>query len=109
MLMGLFPVFTKASVLALVYGPKRKPTYKVTRKEDEFALYWRETMIQSGCVLALVASIIYSFRRAPSTSPSTLEPSTGRFSSHLLPDRSQVMVRHLVAPKEGTNGQRRST
>jgi len=65
MLMGLFPVFTKASVLALVYGPKRKPTYKVTRKEDEFALYWRETMIQSGCVLALVASIIYSFTESP--------------------------------------------
>jgi len=45
--------------------PKRKPTYKVTRKEDEFALYWRETMIQSGCVLALVASIIYSFTESP--------------------------------------------
>jgi len=77
----------------------------VTRKEDEFALYWRETMIQSGCVLALVASIIYSFTESPKHF--TIDAWSHLLGVFLLTPpgriRSQVMVRHLVAPKEGTN------
>jgi hypothetical protein len=65
MLIGLFPVFAKACLLALLYGPTRKPSYKVTRKEDVFSWYWRETLMQSVCIVALGASIIYSVAYAP--------------------------------------------
>jgi cellulose synthase (UDP-forming) len=59
MLIGLFPVFSKAFFLAVIYGPRRKPAYKVTRKVDEFAWYWRETLVQSLCIVALLFGIIY--------------------------------------------------
>jgi cellulose synthase (UDP-forming) len=65
MLIGLFPVFTKACLLAVFYGPTRKPSYKVTRKEDVFSWYWRETLMQSACIVALSASIIYSVLYVP--------------------------------------------
>ena len=41
---GLAPVYAKACILALRGGPHRKPAYVVTRKHDEFAWYWRETL-----------------------------------------------------------------
>jgi len=82
MLMGLFPVFTKASVLALVYGPRGSPPTSDPQGGRVRTVLAPKTMIQSGMCAALVASIIYSFTESPSTSPSTLEPSTGRFSSH---------------------------
>jgi len=52
--LGMAPVYAWATVLALVYGPKRKPTYRVTRKENQYALYWRETLPQIALCLALV-------------------------------------------------------
>jgi len=59
MLMGLFPVFSKAFVLAVLYGPNRKPTYKVTRKQDQYAWYWRETLVQTLCIGALLLGLGY--------------------------------------------------
>ena len=41
---GLSLVYAKACILALRGGPHRKPEYVVTRKHDEFAWYWRETL-----------------------------------------------------------------
>jgi cellulose synthase (UDP-forming) len=57
--LGMAPVYVWATVLALVYGPKRKPTYRVTRKEHQFRFYWRETLPQIVLCLALVSASIY--------------------------------------------------
>jgi cellulose synthase (UDP-forming) len=65
MLIGLFPVFTRACLLAILYGPKRKPSYRVTRKEDVFSWYWRETLVQSVCILALGVGLLYSVLHIP--------------------------------------------
>ncbi len=59
MWVGLIPVYIWAAILALVYGPKRKPVYKVTRKVHQAGLYWREIMPQTLLFLALVGSILY--------------------------------------------------
>jgi cellulose synthase (UDP-forming) len=52
--LGMAPVYAWATVLALAYGPNRKPAYRVTRKENQFAVYWRETLPQIALCLALV-------------------------------------------------------
>jgi cellulose synthase (UDP-forming) len=61
--LGMAPVYARAAVLAailaLVYGPKHKPTYRVTRKEHQFAVYWRQTLPQIVLCLALVAASVY--------------------------------------------------
>ena len=57
--LGMAPVYAKAAILALIYGPNRKPRYRVTRKENVYAWYWRETLPQLLLFLALVASSVY--------------------------------------------------
>lgn len=57
--LGLAPVYARAAILALVYGPNRKPRYRVTRKEHVYAWYWRETLPQLLLFLALIASSAY--------------------------------------------------
>lgn len=60
---GLAPVFTISIIRALTYGPRRKPTYKVTRKTHIYQWYWREALPQlflimlmaSACVSALTS------------------------------------------------------
>lgn len=59
MWVGMAPVYAKACVLALRYGPRRKPTYRVTRKNAEVAWYWRETLPQSMLVAALLCAVSY--------------------------------------------------
>lgn len=59
MWVGLTPVYIWAGILALVYGPKRKPAYKVTRKVQQAGLYWREILPQILLFLALVGSMLY--------------------------------------------------
>ncbi|MFI5271586.1 MAG: glycosyltransferase family 2 protein [Ktedonobacterales bacterium] len=57
--MGLTPIYIKACVLALLYGPHRKPVYRVTRKVNQYGWYWRETLPQL-LLFALVAfALIY--------------------------------------------------
>ncbi len=57
--LGLAPVYLKAMVIALLYGPNRKPTYRVTRKEHVYRLYWREILPQLTLFLALIGASIY--------------------------------------------------
>jgi cellulose synthase (UDP-forming) len=57
--LGMAPVYAWATVLALVYGPKRKPAYRVTRKVHQFGVYWRETLPQIVLCLALVLASAY--------------------------------------------------
>ena len=57
--LGMAPVYAWATVLALVYGPNRKPHYRVTRKEHQHGLYWRETLPQIALCLALVSASVY--------------------------------------------------
>ncbi|MGB9872799.1 MAG: glycosyltransferase [Anaerolineae bacterium] len=59
MWVGLTPVYIWAAILALVYGPKRKPVYRVTRKVHQVGLYWREILPQMLLFLALVGSMLY--------------------------------------------------
>ena len=56
---GMSPVYARAVVLALVFGPHRKPSYRVTRKEHVHAWYWRETWPQMAIMFALAAASLY--------------------------------------------------
>jgi len=56
---GLAPVYLKATVLAVLGGRHRKPRYRVTRKHDEFAWYWRATLPQAMALVALVAALLH--------------------------------------------------
>jgi cellulose synthase/poly-beta-1,6-N-acetylglucosamine synthase-like glycosyltransferase len=66
---GLAPVFMKATVLAVVNGPDRKPSYKVTRKHDDLRWHWRDTLPQATIVLAVVATLVYGIRFGTLPSP----------------------------------------
>jgi len=57
--LGMAPVYAKATIIALLYGPKRKPAYRVTRKEHVHAWYWRESLVQYLIVAALIAASVY--------------------------------------------------
>lgn len=59
MWVGLTPVYIWATILALVYGPRRKPVYQVTRKVHQAGLYWREVLPQLLLFLALVGAMLY--------------------------------------------------
>jgi cellulose synthase (UDP-forming) len=57
--LGLAPVYAWAAINALLYGPNRKPKYRVTRKEHAYAIYWRETLPQTVLFLALIGASLY--------------------------------------------------
>ncbi len=57
--LGLAPVYLKALIVAILYGPNRKPTYRVTRKEHVYRLYWREILPQLVLMLTLIGASIY--------------------------------------------------
>jgi Glycosyltransferases, probably involved in cell wall biogenesis len=57
---GMIFVFMKSSILALVYGPNKKPVYKVTRKTQEAGLYLRDVLLQTLLFLALLVAISYN-------------------------------------------------
>jgi len=57
--LGMAPVYAWASILALIYGPHRKPAYRVTRKEHVYGWYWREIWPQILLFLALVGASVY--------------------------------------------------
>jgi cellulose synthase (UDP-forming) len=62
MWVGLSPVFMKASAQAILGGPNRKPTYKVTLKNDDVRWHWRHTLPQSVPVAAVATVAIYALR-----------------------------------------------
>ena len=57
--LGMAPVYARATLIALRYGPHRKPVYRVTRKEHVYRWYWQETLPQLLLVTALVAASAY--------------------------------------------------
>lgn len=61
MWIGLAPVYAKACIMALINGPHKKPSYKVTRKVHESGWYWKETiwqyMLLGGLIVALVKTV----------------------------------------------------
>jgi cellulose synthase (UDP-forming) len=57
--LGMAPVYARATIIALLYGPNRKPHYRVTRKEHIYAWYWREIWPQLTLFLALIAASLY--------------------------------------------------
>jgi cellulose synthase (UDP-forming) len=57
--LGMAPVYAWATINALIYGPNRKPRYRVTRKEHAHGLYWRETLPQIVLFLALIGASLY--------------------------------------------------
>jgi cellulose synthase (UDP-forming) len=59
---GLAPVFMKATILAVVNGPDRKPVYKVTRKHNDLRWHWRDTLPQALIVVAVAVTAIYALR-----------------------------------------------
>ena len=64
MWVGLAPVFftMKASLLAIINGPNKKPEYKVTRKTHFHAWHWRQTLPQTTIVLTVITVAIYAAR-----------------------------------------------
>jgi cellulose synthase (UDP-forming) len=59
MWLGMAPVYAIASLIALLFGPNRKPTYRVTRKEHVYGWYWREIWPQLALFWALVGASLY--------------------------------------------------
>ncbi len=59
---GMAPVYAKAVILAIVGGPNRKPTYVVTRKEDDIRWHWRHTLPQTTLVLGVLCVLVYGLR-----------------------------------------------
>lgn len=57
--LGMAPIYVKATLVALFYGPKRKPTYRVTRKEHVHRWYWREIWPQLLLFLGLIGASVY--------------------------------------------------
>ena len=69
---GMAPIYMKGCIQALLGGPKRKPTYKVTRKEDDLRWHWRQTLPQTTLVLLVLFAGIYSLRHGTLPSLSLL-------------------------------------
>lgn len=65
MWMGMTPVYIKACIVALLSGPNRKPTYRVTRKVNQFAWYWRETLPQMFLFGLIAGSMVYGLLTTP--------------------------------------------
>lgn len=57
--LGMAPVYVNATLIALRFGPRRKPAYRVTRKEHVYRWYWREILPQLLLSVALLGSAIY--------------------------------------------------
>jgi cellulose synthase (UDP-forming) len=57
--LGMAPVYAKASLDALFYGPNRKPAYRVTRKEHQYGWHWRPILPQLALFLALATASLY--------------------------------------------------
>jgi cellulose synthase (UDP-forming) len=62
MWVGLAPVFMKATVQALLGGPNRKPTYRVTLKNDDVRWHWRHTLPQTVLVASVLTILVYAAR-----------------------------------------------
>jgi cellulose synthase (UDP-forming) len=57
---GMAPIYMKAALQAIAGGPRRKPVYKVTRKEDDLRWHWRHTMPQTLVVVVVTIVLVYA-------------------------------------------------
>lgn len=57
--LGMAPVYAKACVMALLYGPHRKPGYRVTRKGNRKVWHWKKALPQMLLCALLVGASIY--------------------------------------------------
>jgi cellulose synthase (UDP-forming) len=71
---GLAPVFIKASIQAILGGPRRKPVYKVTRKHTDARWYWGHTLPQTCILLAVIFTGVYAFHHGTLPRPMLLCP-----------------------------------
>jgi cellulose synthase (UDP-forming) len=69
---GLAPVFMKATAQAILAGPNRKPTYRVTLKNDDFRWHWRHTLPQAVVVVTVLVVAFYALRYHTYPSPTLL-------------------------------------
>ena len=65
MWVGLAPIYAWSTLRAFLYGPKRKPTYRVTRKTSQPGWYARETLPQTGLLALLIISMVYGLVSGP--------------------------------------------
>ena len=70
MWLGLAPVYMLASCKALLWGPHRKPIYRITRKSTQVRWYWRETLPHA--VLAAIVPLAFLAGLATGTLPPLL-------------------------------------
>jgi cellulose synthase (UDP-forming) len=71
---GLAPVFMRASIKAVLGGPRRKPIYKVTRKHDDPRWHWGHTLPQTTVLLTVLATLVYALRAGTLPRPMVLIP-----------------------------------
>ena len=57
--LGMTPVYIRATLSALIQGPKKKPTYRVTRKRHVYHWYWQEALVQTVLCGGLLGSVVY--------------------------------------------------
>jgi cellulose synthase (UDP-forming) len=71
---GLAPVFMKASIVAILGGPSRKPVYKVTRKSNDVRWHWDQTLPQTLVLLAVGGTAAYAALHGTLPRPALLIP-----------------------------------
>jgi len=57
---GMAPVYIRATLQALTEGPRRKPLYKITRKETTARWYWQYTITQAIVVVIVLCAFAYA-------------------------------------------------
>ncbi len=60
---GMAPIYARAALKAVRYGPNRKPAYKVTRKTDEYQVYVRLVVAHWLIAGALAAGVLVAVVR----------------------------------------------
>jgi cellulose synthase (UDP-forming) len=68
MWLGLAPVYIVACCKAVLGGPRRKPIYRITRKDTEVRWYWRETL--PHVILAVLIPLAFAIALVTSRLPS---------------------------------------
>jgi cellulose synthase (UDP-forming) len=57
--LGMTPVYIRATLSALLNGPGKKPSYRVTRKRHIYRWYWREALPQTILLVGLLGGVAY--------------------------------------------------
>jgi hypothetical protein len=57
--LGMAPVYARATIAALLYGPRHKPTYRVTRKENRKVWHLGKVIPQMAMAAMLLGASVY--------------------------------------------------